>query len=207
MTNLILIKHAKPQIETGVPAREWNLSDAGRASCVALARALRSYQPREIIHSLEPKAMQTAQLAAYELGVTSRGVRDLHEHERDAQDFRASQAEFESAVQQLFAQPGRVVFGRESGAAACARFAHAVNGLLSDSTHAPTIVVAHGTVISLYVAQLIDQCDGFALWRALQLPSFVALDTQRRKIIETWNTNPQFTATQAVWSSQIRNLK
>jgi len=173
---LILVKHALPIVVPAVPPARWLLSDAGRASCGALAARLRAYIPASIVASDEPKARETAELLAAGLGLHERLRldRDLREHARGPGDFFADTAAFHDAVRRCFAEPERRIFGRETAAAAEARFTTAIRRRLDDGTTGNLIVVAHGTVISLFAAAHAG-LEPFALWQSLQLPSYVVL--------------------------------
>lgn len=173
---LILVKHAPPVVVPGVPPARWVLSDAGRASCAPLAERLRPYRPALIAASDELKAAETAQLLAAWLGHTDpiHHSRDLREHERGPADFFATTGAFHDAVRRFFAHPDDLVFGRETAAAAGARFAAAVDRLLAATPSGDLVVVAHGTVITLYVAAHTGLAS-FPLWQSLQLPSYIAL--------------------------------
>jgi len=175
VSSLVLVKHSLPTIVPARPAPEWRLSPAGAARCVALAARRRGFDARAIASSVEPKAVETATLVGQELGIPVELVEGLHEHDRRDATLLGD-AEYASAVKALFARPQELVFGRETGAAALSRFDAAVTGIL---TAVPAvddvIVVAHGTVISLYVAAHAG-LDGWELWRRLGLPSLVVLD-------------------------------
>ncbi len=170
---LILVKHALPEIVPGVPAAEWRLSVAGRARCAALAAALAPYAPARLVSSVEPKAAETAALAAAALGIPHAPAPDLHEHDRAGVPF-LDPADFEAAVAALFATPDRLVFGRETAAAAATRFRRAVAGVLDAHPGESLAVVAHGTVIALYVAA-VTGAAALPLWQRLGLPAFVVL--------------------------------
>ena len=117
--------------------------------------------------------METAQLVATALGLTAATAPGLHEHDRsDAVGF--SQEEFQAAIAALFAYPDQAVFGRESARQAQQRFAQAISSVLAKHPNQTVVVVAHGTVISLYVSH-VSGCEPFALWRRLGLPSFVVM--------------------------------
>jgi broad specificity phosphatase PhoE len=77
--------------------------------------------------------------------------------------------ELRRAVRELFERPNEVVFGEESAARALARFSTAVDGLGEK-----TVVVSHGTVISLYAAARTGR-DAFELWSGLELPDLVVV--------------------------------
>ncbi|GGN87451.1 hypothetical protein GCM10010112_70100 [Actinoplanes lobatus] len=62
MSRILLVRHAMPEIDPGVPAELWRLSAAGRAAARELALLI---QPgARFVSSPEPKAMETlAQIA------------------------------------------------------------------------------------------------------------------------------------------------
>lgn len=172
---LILVKHARPVVVPDLPAAQWPLSEAGRAACEPLARALAPWRPETLIASEEPKAAETARLAAERLGAPWRTAPGLHEHDREGAPFFADAAAFAAAVETLFTQPDARVYGRETASEALRRFTAALDAAVVNHTDQRVAVVAHGTVIALYVAR---QCglsarEGYDLWRRLGLPSLV----------------------------------
>ncbi len=78
---LILVKHSQPEILEDIPAREWHLSEAGRALAGELAGELMKWQPKIIVSSVEPKARETAEIIARDLGLGFHEVDGLHEHD------------------------------------------------------------------------------------------------------------------------------
>jgi broad specificity phosphatase PhoE len=173
---LILVKHALPTVLPGIPPARWVLSGEGRASCAALAERLRPYHPAQIAASDEPKASETAQLLAAALGNTEPICtdHDLREHERRPEDYFDSTVDFHDAVRRFFVQPADLVFGTETATAAGARFATAVRRLVEGTPAGNLVIVAHGTVISLFVAAHAG-IEPFPLWQSLGLPSYVVL--------------------------------
>ena len=172
---LVLVKHARPEVRAGVPAARWDLSDAGRAACGPLARALAPWRPEALIASEEPKAAETARLAAQSLGVPCWTAPGLHEHDRTGAPYFADDANFQAAVEELFSRPDEQVYGRETASEALARFSAALDTAVAAYASQSVAVVAHGTVIALYVAQLwgLDARAGYDLWARLDLPSLV----------------------------------
>jgi len=199
---LVLVKHAWPRIDRARPARSWPLSDRGRAQAAALAEELRALAPRRVVASREPKAADTGRLLAQAWRCPFALAEGLHEHDREGVGYLPEDA-FRAAVARFFAEPERRVLGRESAREAATRFAAAVDAVLDGGgpsrealgargvagapTHAAdaaagthedapdvTVVVAHGTVISLFLA---DRCgvDGFATWSVLALPAYAAV--------------------------------
>jgi broad specificity phosphatase PhoE len=94
---LIMVKHSLPEIVENLPAREWRLSNEGRIRAEKLADRLRGYHPEIIASSVEPKAMETAEIIAGKHGLAVHVFEGLHEHERDTVPF-LSRDQFESAV-------------------------------------------------------------------------------------------------------------
>jgi broad specificity phosphatase PhoE len=180
---LILIKHAQPQVVQGTPADQWRLSDLGRAACAPLAARVAPYEPRVIVSSLEPKAHDTADLVGQRLGVPVTTAADLHEHDRRNVPMLASR-EFISLVELFFRRPGELVLGAETAHAASARFRSAVDEVLIEHAEGNVAVVAHGTVIALLVAHHNPSLKGFDLWRRLGLPSLVVLSVPEMQVVE-----------------------
>lgn len=179
--SLILVKHAMPVLVSGVPAADWTLSEAGRRACVPLAARLATYGPTWIATSEEPKAAETGTLVAAELGLPVTIAPGLHEH--DAGDTPIlGDAQWQATREAFFARPDDLVFGRESANEAGSRFAGAVEAV-TDRMRAGGVIVAHGRVISHFVART-NPIDPFVLSGELGLPSYVVLDPRDWSVIE-----------------------
>ena len=174
MAHLLLVKHSLPDIDPSVAARHWKLSDEGRRRCTTLAEMLSTYHPAVIVSSAEPKAVETATIVATRLDLPLETEVDLREHEREHVAY-ASPEDFQRAVARLFAQPEDLVFGEETAAQARRRFGQAVDRLLARYPGKSIAVVAHGTVMSLFVTERCSNVDGYTLWRQLGLPACVVL--------------------------------
>lgn len=185
MRTLILVKHSIPEILEDIPAREWKLSEEGQARCKRLAEQLAKYQPTRIISSMEPKARETAELVATVLGLTASAVEGFHEHDRNHAGY-FSKEKFEESVREFFAHPNELVFGGETADQAHSRFQAAIDSILKEFPDQTIVVVAHGTVISLYVSRLTGISD-LSLWKELGLPSFVALDVESKTLLAKEN--------------------
>lgn len=179
---LVLVKHSLPQIEEEVPAARWNLSVEGRARCQTLSARLAPYSLKWLVSSVEPKAAQTAEIVAARLGLGSEIARGLHEHDRSNVPFLGA-AEFVRGVATFFEHPDGLVFGAETAHQACDRFASAVTNVLEVRQEGNGAIVAHGTVISLFVAMRAG-LEPFALWKTLGLPSFVVLSLPGWDLLE-----------------------
>ncbi|MBW8012904.1 MAG: histidine phosphatase family protein [Chloroflexi bacterium] len=184
MPNLILIRHSASQPDSSIPANQWRLSHRGRQLCKPLAEKLSVHQPTLLVSSIEPKAIETAQLTAEHLGIESDIANGLHEHERSNVPFMLSQESFEGRVQAMFEKPGEVVFGTESANQALERFSAAIDNLLKDLIDETLALVTHGTVMSLFVARA-NSLDAHGLWSTLGMPAFVVLELPKFKVVTT----------------------
>jgi broad specificity phosphatase PhoE len=170
---LLLVKHSLPEIEEQVPASQWHLSARGRRSCWPLAEELAPYAPDLLVCSLEPKAVETAQIVGDQLGIPVRPLPGLHEHERRTVTFLSRQ-EFEACAAKFFANPSELVFGEETAKQAGERFSRSIMAALAKHNGRNLAVISHGTVITLFVAQA-NQIEPFSFWKSLGLPSLVVL--------------------------------
>ncbi len=182
MRKLVLVKHALPVINPTIPAAEWTLADAGRARCVPLAAALAPFVPGVIVASKEPKATETGRLIAQNLNRPFETAPNLHEHDRRNEPF-SDAAAFKAKVRSFFAQPDKLVMGRETADAAHRRFKMAVESVCDHHPAGTIVIVAHGTVISLLVARA-NELTPYPLWERLGLPAFVALEWPGYRLLE-----------------------
>ena len=121
-----------------------------------------------MLSSTEPKARETAELVGAELGQDVQESAALRETARRTVPWLEAEA-LRRSIRTLFERPDEVVYGEESASAALARFSAAVGGL-----DERTIVVSHGTVISLYAAARTGR-DAYELWSRLELPDVVVV--------------------------------
>jgi broad specificity phosphatase PhoE len=90
-----------------------------------------------------------------------------------------NQVGFQASVKRFFAAPEKLVFGREAARQAQQRFSTAIQSLLETYSDQTLAVVAHGTVITLFVAQT-NSIEPFEFWKVLTLPSIVLLSLPER---------------------------
>lgn len=185
MRRLVLVKHSMPEIEPDKPASAWKLGEGGRRRARLLAARLMEFSPAGIWSSREPKAIETAEIVADEFGVPVKIADRLEEHHRDSVPFLPSKDEFEGAVERFFHCPDQLVLGTESAEQARVRFVAAIKKAI-EAGQADSIVVTHGTVMTLYMASVagVQMMD---FWRRLGLPSYVVLtlpDMRIKSIVE-----------------------
>ena len=181
MAKLILIKHARPEVDPAVASEEWRLGADGRDGAKRLADRLASYDFARLYSSTEPKALETAQIVARPRDLSVLEHPDLHEHDRRNVPHMASR-EFISMVALFFNQPDELVLGEETADEAYARFGEAVDGVLAKEA-GDVAIVTHGTVISLF-AQRRAGVEPFGLWRRMGLPSYIVLETEGWGVVE-----------------------
>jgi len=178
---LILVRHSLPEVVGNLPAREWRLSELGKARVVRLADQLTLYQPEVIFSSAEPKAKETAEIIASIHKVPYHVAEDLHEHDRSNIPFLAYD-KFQDSIHEFFEKPNELVFGRETADQAHARFYRSVHSILNEHASKTVAIVTHGTVLSLFVSRLTGS-SYFEIWNMLGLPSFIVMDTHSNTLI------------------------
>jgi broad specificity phosphatase PhoE len=182
LNNLILVKHSLPEVVSTVPAKEWRLSQSGQLRCKALAEKLASWLPDVVISSTEPKALETAQIIANHLDKPFSMFEGLHEHDRTGVDL-VDKEQFETRVNDFLKNPDKLVFGRETAGQSLARFTKALASVEFEHPNKNIVVVAHGTVITLFVDKF-NKIEAFSFWRKLDLPSFVVLSLPQHKLVK-----------------------
>jgi broad specificity phosphatase PhoE len=187
MPNLILVRHSISRQQPGVSAHEWDLTDEGCARCLILAERLKKFQPEIIVTSPEPKAHQTAKAIADELSKPLEIEVDLQEHRRATATYFADEAEFRAKVHELLTRPDELIFGEETGTAAYQRFWAVIQSILVRHPAKNVIAVTHGTVMSLFVAQ-VAKIDPINFWQNLGMPAYVVLSLLDFQIVEIENS-------------------
>jgi len=183
MRKLILVRHSIPEKDPTLPANQWQLTEEGRLLCGPLAKKLAAYRPLRITASLEPKATETARLIAQQLSLPFEMAEGLHEHKRRKVGYLGKE-EFEAKVTAFFEQPGQLVFGEETAVQTFARFNRAVTNLLEKYPAENIVVVTHGTVMSLFVAEYAG-VRPVPFWQSLELPCFITLSLPEPGVLET----------------------
>jgi broad specificity phosphatase PhoE len=174
MIRVVLIRHAMPQMEQGIPSADWTLSPEGMGAAAALAAQLTHFAFARIASSPEPKAVGTATAMAQALKLPVEIDDGLAETRRRTVAF-LPRAGFDAGIRRLFERPAEIVFGEESADAAHARFAAAIERQEKKAT-GDIAVVTHGTILSIYAGRAARLADTFAFWKSLKLPDAILLD-------------------------------
>lgn len=181
---LLLVKHSMSNHNPNQPAAKWGLTAEGIQRCKALATHLGSYKPEQLFSSTMPKALDTARLVALELDdIPIVDKVELQEHSRKSNaPYFDSADEFNVAIKRMLENPDELHFGDETAHHAQQRFSQGIHTCLqAASADEHVVVVAHGTVNTLFTAQHND-IDIYNLWSRLKLPSIIVLDLPSFKL-------------------------
>jgi broad specificity phosphatase PhoE len=94
----------------------------------------------------------------------------LREHERDTVPYLGNE-KWEQVITEFFERPDELVLGNETATQALRRFDRAVQEVLQQHIEGNVAIVAHGTVITLFLAQHAG-VQALPFWHALTLPAF-----------------------------------
>jgi broad specificity phosphatase PhoE len=147
---------------------------------------LKPYKLDRIVTSVEPKAVETGELAARRLGIPCQAAANLHEHERESAPYFETRAAFYKAIRNLFAHPDKLIFGDETGLEARERFEKAVEATMVANPRENIAIVTHGTVLSLFVSHLTG-CEIYPFWQKLGMPAILAFSYPRMKLLTQVN--------------------
>lgn len=195
--DLVLVRHARPRLRSGVPASLWQLEDdavpAAKALAAEIDRLLGPHGRRvtRLWSSTEPKAVGTAAALGLEWGLETRQLDDLGEHRRGELPL-VGDVEWRETIARMFARPRDVVLGLESAEQARRRFTDAVREVLrSGGPEDISAVATHATVMTLLLAGPND-LDHMTLWGSLGMPDALLVDSRNdfRLVGRAWQDTP-----------------
>jgi len=187
--HLILVRHAAVHVDPSIPSHQWTLTANGRSTTQHLAHQLKPYQPNRIITSEEAKAQATGAALAEVLNLPAQAVPGLQEHDRQGVPFFENKVDFETAVTTFFTHPNELVFGRETAVQATTRFAQAVNRELEANPNETVTIVAHGTVLTLFICQHNPDLSLRQFWQSLTMPCAFVLALPELKLTRSFLMN------------------
>ena len=171
--DLLFIRHAETQRDPNVPSSQWHLTERAYEAREDLAKRLREHSLSRIITSEEFKAKETGRVLAEHLNISWKIATNLHEHERVGVPYM-EQAVWLGRLESFFEKPDALILGNETGTQARQRFDSAVRGVLSRYPNEPLAIVAHASVMSLFVAHY-NEVDVFSFRQRLDMPDIVRL--------------------------------
>lgn len=188
MGQLLLIKHAPPEVTPEVISHRWVLSAEGQARCGWLAEVCRARGVTRLFASPEPKTLETAALIAMALELPFRPVDGLQENDRTGLGF-VSPDVLEARIAAFFGNPDALAIGGETANAVLSRFQAAIDIAGRGATDGPAAVVTHGTAMSAFIAAH-NPIDPLTLWRDLTLPGVAVLDATTYRLLEPLIPHP-----------------
>lgn len=182
--SIILVKHALPEMDGNVPAKEWQLGEKGIKQAQKFARFVQDNLDVDPIMytSPEPKAVATAQVMAETLGLDLKTEENLKEFDRPVLSI-VSEEEHADRNEMIFENPDQVIMGTETANQALARFEEGIKAVLKDPLEDERLVICHGTVMSLFLAKH-NEVDAFDTWKKLGCPSYAVVSIPEFKILE-----------------------
>ena len=150
--------HAETKMDKSVPVSYWKLSKGGKKEAYELADVGMFDDIDAIVTSEEEKAVQTAAPIAKRLGVEPMCIAELGEINRDGGGF-LEKDEFDKAIQVSLTNLDESHYEWEKGRDALERFQGAIDKIDSECDHKNILIVAHGCVVNLYFAHLLDKLD------------------------------------------------
>src|SRR5919197_3445278 len=177
---LILVRHARVELRNGIPADQWQLSEAGRRDAASLARWEGWRGLRVIASSPEAKAVDTARpiAAAAELELVVEA--DLREAGRPSLPLVSRERHVAQVAAYLRGEP---LPGWEAPQEVTRRVTTCIERLLATAS-GDAAIVSHGLALSLYLG------SSFTEWERIPLPAVAVLDAATRRVIEPWTSIP-----------------
>lgn len=190
MPLLYLIRHPRTQVDLSAPADTWGLSAEGEAQTAALLAAPFWRQVAAIFPSTERKAILPAEAAGARYGIPVKPIADLREVDRSAYS-PPDQPGYETAVAAFLTQPAASAHGWETASAALERFQRGIKSALAQVGAADNAaIVAHGLVLSVYMAHLRGEAPSLARWKALGFCTVAAVDRATMQLLADFTPAP-----------------
>lgn len=165
---ILLVRHAAPEVASGLDPRRWALSGAGRIAAAQLGARLPSYGVW--VSSTETKAYQTLSYAAgadVEIAQDS-GFDEVRREEPFDEGFRARRLAWVAGrLDQRHA-------GWETPTEAAARFDRAVSAHATPG--APLVIASHGMALTAWLVHArgrVPRHEAARFWEALAFPDLI----------------------------------
>lgn len=185
MPKLLLVKHSNSNHNPDQPPHEWGLTPEGITRAKVLINYIVPYQPKRLFASPMVKARHTAELVSEQFNnIPIIENPNLAEHSRKSNAPYTTLQAFHDNLRCFFENPNELMFGDETASQAQERFSQGITEVIQQAPpDEHVIVVAHGTVNSLFTAQHND-IDVYDLWLRLKLPSVVILDLSSFELVD-----------------------
>ncbi|HXW84216.1 MAG TPA: histidine phosphatase family protein, partial [Candidatus Binataceae bacterium] len=170
---IFLVRHAEP-VPPGTESYEENerpLSEAGRAAALALAAELATHRPVALYSSPYPRARQTIEPLALQLGIAIETIDDLRERLLTAAPLKNWRDELRRAWEDFDFK----LAGGESSREAQLRVLRVLNDLRARHAHGAIELASHGNLIALALNAMVPRVD-FDFWESIPLPAVYRLE-------------------------------
>ncbi len=170
--SLYFLRHAETKIKLAKPAREWNLTRAGRLSTKELVETHVFDKMDGIIHSSEKKAKQTATIFAKAFNVETYELPEIDELERNHKGSLTNE-EYRARVRAALTDWAHNEPDWESGENALSRFKEGVRRINIMFHNKKILVVSHGLVLTLFFSDLAQfRMIAYERWAQLKFLSW-----------------------------------
>lgn len=175
---LYLIRHGAVTVRPDRPGVGWHLSAEGRAKVETLAEQDHWAGLDGLFTSPEPKAAATAQRIAAPNELRIHIERDL----REVENRSWVEEGYADQVRRYFA--GEATGDWEKRGSALDRVRTCIGSIVQQGEGRDVGVVAHGLVLTLYVADLLELADesAFELWERIRFPDVAVVDPEARTV-------------------------
>lgn len=174
MPNLVLVRHSVPEQRPNEIPSQWRLSDQGRARAASIGarvRAAISDRPATgAVSSAETKAIETGELLAVGSVRVDHRLGEIRKPWYDSPD-DLRQATFRYLT-------GHAVPGWEDPGDALGRFDAAMSALIGKVS----VVITHGTVLTLWLSRRVGELDPQEFWTSLQMPDAFLFDSDTQDL-------------------------
>ncbi|MAG50680.1 hypothetical protein CL621_03545 [archaeon] len=155
---LIFLRHAKTKIDKSIPISDWILTKEGMKEAKNIANISEFQDIDVIISSGEKKAYDTIKHLAKKLNKKIIQINELNELKRLNGETLSSE-EYEKMKVKIFEDLAYTDHGWETSKHALNRFKKAVEKIDEKYKNKKILIVAHGTVMTLYFASLQNKLD------------------------------------------------
>lgn len=151
-----ILRHAETEIDKEKPVSRWNLNLKGQLQAEQLCKDKLLKKADIIVASEEPKAYETAMPLARLLDKQVDRYKALNELNRDKSGYLPAKT-FNFGVKYAMKNPDKHKFDWERASHAVERFSDKLTELDMAYNKKKIVVVSHGIVINLYIAQLLGK--------------------------------------------------
>lgn len=185
MPTLYFISHPEVTVDFNVPIERWDLSAKGRERLGALLTQPWLKNVHHLFSSNETKAKTTARAISKKLGVKNQVLMALGEMDRSSTGAMPLD-QFNTLVDEFFANPTLSVRGWERGIDAQARIIRAIKSIIHQCNNpGDIVVVSHGGVGALLLSYL----KSAPISRSEDQPGqghYFAINTDTMGLIHQW---------------------